>query len=79
MAEWIFLIGAAIPVIELYARTKHPKRNAVLNGLLGTAALIGSAFLFGGSPEVNPFGAALSAVLGIPGAALYRLLPYLLQ
>lgn len=78
MAEWIFLIGAALLLTELYVRTKHPKRNAVLNGLLGVAALIGSALLLGGSPEVSPFGAALSAVLGVPGAALYRALPYLI-
>lgn len=78
MAEWIFLAAAALLVTELYARTRRPKRYAVLNGLLGVAALLGAAFLFGESAAVSPFGAALSAVLGVPGAALYRALPLLL-
>lgn len=78
MAEWIFLAAAALIVTELYARTKHPKRSAVLNGLLGIAALLGSALLLGEAPSASPYSAALSAVLGVPGAALYRLLPYLL-
>lgn len=78
MAEWIFLIVSALLMTELYARTRHPKRNALLNSLLGAGALVGSALLLGGAPAVSTFGAALSAVLGVPGAVLYRLLPYLL-
>ncbi|MCM1333830.1 MAG: hypothetical protein NC084_09520 [Bacteroides sp.] len=78
MAEWIFLAATALIVTELYARTKRPKRYAVLNGLLGVAALLGFALLTEDAPTVNSFGAALSAILGVPGAALYRALPLLL-
>lgn len=63
----IIVISAFI-MTEIYIRTKRPKLYALigaLSGGLGLAAL--SVF---GETEVNFFNSALSAVLGLPGAAM---------
>ncbi len=74
----IFLAAAALLMTELYARTRRPKLYAVLNSAAGIAVLLGVSSAMGTQIQVSWFGAGLSAVLGVPGAALYLLLPKIL-
>lgn len=74
----IFLAAAALLMTELYARTRRPKLYAVLNSTAGIAVLLGFSAVMGAQIKVSWFGAGLSAVLGVPGAALYLLLPKIL-
>ncbi len=77
----IVLIGAiiiaAMIMSGLYLKTKRPKLYAFSGSILGGAALLVISGLSGGAVEINFMNAALSAVLGIPGAVLVWAVPFL--
>lgn len=70
MAEIAVLCVFAVIVTEIYARTKHPKLSALINSGLGIGGMLLSQILAVGTVCVTPYNAALSAILGIPGAVL---------
>ncbi len=79
MAGVLFLAAAALLTTELLARTKRPKRYAVLNAAAGIAALLTVSSVLEGAPQASWCTVGLSAVLGVPGAALSLLLPMLVE
>ena len=70
MAIIILMFFGLFSVI-LFSYTGRPKLAAVINGLLGVAALILTQLLaYGDLARVNFCNTALSVITGIPGAIL---------
>ncbi len=74
MAGIFVLCVFGVIMTEIYVRTKRPKAFALMNTLLGVGVMLLIRGIMGGAICVTGYSAALSAILGIPGAALIYIL-----
>lgn len=74
MAGIILLCVAGLIVTEIYVRTRRPKLFALINSFLGVGGMLLIESLTGGAASVNEYSMAISAILGLPGAALMYIL-----
>lgn len=70
MAEILILCALGVIVAEIYARTRRPKLYAFLNSAAGVGSMLLVQYMTGNGFLVNAYSSALSAILGVPGAAL---------
>lgn len=71
-----FLAVLGLIMISVYMRTRTPKRLAVINGALGLLSLAAIQLLSVGQVSFTAGTVGLSAILGVPGTALYFFLEH---